>query len=662
MSEPNEAASGHRRVAPFGEWPSPIDAAMVANAGVSLSELALSGDVVWWIEGRPTEGGRRVIVRASPLSEPLDVTPPSFNARTTVHEYGGGSYWTHGERVFFVNLADQRIYRQDDPWSDPVPITPESDGRARYADGRALPDGEAVVCVRERHGAEGVVNELVAVPADGSSEPWVIVDGRDFYAYPRPDPTGRRMAWTCWDHPQMPWDGEELWVADIDDRARPTGARRVAGGPEESAQQPVWSPGGELHFVSDRTGWWNLYRWDGQRSHALAPKEAEFGGPQWVFGLSYYGFLDDGRIACAYAVDGRIGFAVLDPGSSELLELDLPYTAAPAGTPTLVAEGGRIALIAGAATMPPSVVSLDFTSRAVDVLREGGSRLPGEVAVSVPRHIEFPTDGGRAGYAWVYEPSNPRAAGPEDERPPLLVVGHGGPTGSSSSVLDLAVQFWTSRGFAVVAVDYGGSTGYGREYRERLTGGWGIVDVADCVAAARFLADAGAVDGGRMVIRGGSAGGYTALCALVFHPGVFAAAASYYGVADAEALARETHKFESRYLDKLIGPYPERADVYRARSPIHFTDRLSCPVILFQGMQDEVVPPAQAEAMAASLDAKGLPYAYITFEDEQHGIRKAENVRRALEAELFFYGSVLGFSPADELQPIEIHNPPSSAV
>ena len=644
--------------APFGTWPSPISAGMLAEAGVSLSEVRLSEESTLWIEGRPSEGGRRVIVRAAPYSEPSDVTPEGFSVRTKVHEYGGGSFWTSGEAVFFSNFDDQRLYRQDHAEAAPVPITPEVGGRIRYADGRAVPGTELAVCVRERHEADGVANELVALPLDGSAEPWVVASGHDFYAFPRPSGDGGRLAWTCWDHPRMPWDGAELWVAEVDRDLRPADARRVAGGPSESTQQPVWSPEDELVFVSDRSGWWNLYRDDPHAPVPLAPMEAEFGGPQWVFGLSYFGFLADGRIACAYGRDGEHRYALLDPGSLELLDLDLPFSSAPWDTPQLAAEGHRIALIAGGPATPDAVVSLDFTSRSVDVLKQGTTLAVDPAYISEPRHIEFPTGGDRTAHAYVYAPKNPRARGPSGERPPLIVISHGGPTAASSAELDLETQFWTTRGFAVVDVNYGGSTGYGRRYRERLKGAWGVVDVVDCIAAARHLAETGVVDGDRMAIRGGSAGGFTTLCALTFHAGVFAAGGSYYGVADAESLARDTHKFESRYLDGLIGPYPEEARLYRERSPIHSTHLLAAPLIVFQGLEDEVVPPSQAEALVAALESKGLTYAYLVFEGEQHGFRRAETIRRSLEAELSFYGSVFGFEPADELEPIEIHNPP----
>ena len=650
--------NGEGRRLACGSWPSAITAELIAGGEVTLSELRLAGGATYWVEGRPRDAGRRVIVRADPFSDPADVTTPEFNVRTKVHEYGGGSYFLHGDAIVFSNFSDQRLYRQDGDGSGAEPITPETGGRVRYADGRMVPGSGLAVCVRERHGDDGVTNELVALPIDGSAEPEVIAGGRDFYAFPRPSPDGRRLAWTCWDHPLMPWDGEELWVAALEDGAAIGEPRPVAGGSRESAQQPAWSPSGTLHLVSDRSGWWNLYRVEGENGlTALAPMAAEFGGPQWQFGLSSYGFLDDGRIACAYTREGACRFGLLDPGSGELLELDLPYTAAPRDRPDVCAEGSQISLLAAGPRTPASVVALDVSSRSVDVLREAASAEVGPELLSEPRHVAIPAGDGETTFAFVYPPANDDIRPLERELPPLLVNVHGGPTGAAAAELDLEIQFFTSRGFLVVDVNYGGSTGYGRVYRERLRERWGVVDMLDCVAAARYLVDAGEADGQRVAIRGASAGGYTTLCALTFHGDVFAAGASSFGIADLETFVRETHKFESRYVEGLVGPYPEQAERYRQRSPVRFADRLLRPVLLLQGLEDEIVPPSQAETMIAALEANQLTYAYLAFEGEQHGFRRAETIRRALEAELLFYAEAFGFKPADALEDIEIRNP-----
>jgi dipeptidyl aminopeptidase/acylaminoacyl peptidase len=650
--------------APYGAWRSPISAELIAAGGVSLDEVRVAGPSVCWIEGRPLEGGRQVVVRAAPGRPVEDLLPEGFNARTRVHEYGGGAYVLDGETLYFSNFRDQRLYRLDPGAAGPRPITPEPPAPAahRYADARPTPDGRRLVCVRERHQDREVHNELVAVPADGG-EPVVLAAGRDFYASPRLSPDGRRLAWLEWDHPNMPWDGTELRLAELDGDALAGEPVTVAGGPEESVFQPEWSPDGVLHLVSDRTGWWNLYRVGpdgplpdgpledrGGPLEALAPAEEEFGHPQWVFGLATYTFLPGGRIACVHGRGPMQRLGVLAPDGI-LTDVELPFTSF--YPPQLRAAGDQVACIAGSPTQAPAVVLIDPADGGVTVLRSSEDKELDPGYLTVPEPIEFPTEGGRTAHALYYPPANRDADGPAGERPPLVVASHGGPTSGVVSDLRISYQFFTSRGIAVVDVDYGGSTGYGRAYRRRLDGQWGIVDVDDCVAAARHLAERGDVDPARLAIRGGSAGGYTTLCALTFRDD-FAAGASYYGVADATALARETHKFESRYLDRLIGPWPEAEALYRERSPIHFTDRLSCPVILLQGLEDEVVPPDQAEMMAAALDAKGIPYAYLPFPGEQHGLRQAAHIRRALEAELYFYSRVFGFDLADPVEPVAI--------
>ncbi len=644
------------QVVPFGAWASPISAEVVSRGGIALSEPRLDDGSVFWRESRPAEGGRSVLMRSAPFSEPIEVTPRGFNVRTTVHEYGGGAYLIHRGTAFFSNYADQRLYRKEDG-ADPVAITPESGGRDRYADGRVTPDGRWLICVRERHpdpdDPSGVANELVAVPPDGSSEPVVIRSGRDFYSTPRPSPDGSKVSWLEWDLPWMPWDGCEVFVGELGEAGSLGSIRQVAGrAGEESIFQPAWSPAGDLHFVSDRTGWWNLYRERDGEVQALHPAEAEFGWPQWLFGMDAYGFIGDGRIACLWDRDGVQHLAILDPETGELIDLDVPYSAM---WPDLDVEGDRVAFVGGGPSIPDAVVLLDLTARSVDVLRSSSSVDVDETFFSVPRQIEFPTEDGVTAFAHFYPPRNRDATGPPDERPPLIVKSHGGPTAEAMPSFDLETQFWTSRGFALVDVNYGGSTGFGRAYRQRLNGNWGIVDTADCINAARWLAAHGEVDGDRLLITGGSAGGYTTLCALTMHDG-FAAGTSYFGLADLEAfVGGGTHKFESRYLFSLVGPYPEEAESYRSRSPIHFTDGISCPMLLLQGSEDRVVPPAQAEIMVKALEEKGLPYAYVLFEGEQHGFRKAESTRRALEAELSFYAQVLGFE-RDDVPTLRIEN------
>jgi dipeptidyl aminopeptidase/acylaminoacyl peptidase len=645
--------------APYGGWRSPVTAASIAAGGVSLSLVDIVDGDVYWLEGKPLEAGRVALVRQTADGSRSELTPKPLSVRTRVHEYGGGACVVHGTTAFFSNFADQRLYRQE-RGAEPRPITPEPGIPAglRYADSCLTADGRMLIGVRERHDFEDreATNELVAMPSDGSAGARVIASGHDFYASPRISPDGARLAWLVWDHPRMPWDSSELWVGDLAGDGSITNPRRVAGGPEESIFQPQWSPSGELYFVSDRTGWWNLYRLHDGNIEPVAPMEAEFGSPQWVFGMSQYAFLADGRIACIVSQSGFDRLALVSPGSRQPVAfVDLPYTAFGR---RLRAQGNMVVFVAASPDEAAAVIRYDISTRRIDVLRRSLDHPVDPGYVSYPRSIAFPTEGGKeTAYALYYPPTNADYVGPTGEQPPLIVESHGGPTSMAQAQLNLDILYWTSRGFGVVDVNYGGSSGFSRAYRERLKGRWGIVDTQDCISAARYLAEQGEVDGRRLAIRGGSAGGYTTLCALVFHDD-FAAGASYYGVADCEALATDTHKFESRYLDGLIGPYPEAKDVYYQRSPIHFADRLSCPVILFQGLEDRVVPPSQAERMVEALRAKDLPFAYLAFEGEQHGFRKAETIQRTLEAELYFYSRVFRFPLAESIEPVEIENLP----
>lgn len=649
------------RVLPYGAWPSPITADLVARAGVRLAAPWIAEGVVWWTEGRPLEAGRVVLVRRLPGARPEDVTPLGFSVRTTAHEYGGGAYCLHRGAVVFSNFEDQRLYRQE-VGSEPVALTPPTDGRHRYADGRVTPDGSLWIGVRERHEGSGrpteVVNELVAVPLDGSSQPRIVASGRDFYAAPRISPDGDRIAFLAWDLPWMPWDGCELHVASLGADGTLFDLQHVAGREsEESIWQPEWSPAGDLVFASDRSGFWNLERIrDGDREE-LHPAEAEFGYPAWLFGLSSFAFLADGRIVCGYDEGGRTHFAVLDPETGALEPLALPYDAW--RSPYLVAEGTTVVLIAGSATIPAEVARVDVETGEHEILRAGEEVPVSEGYLSVPRAIEFPTQGGLSAHALHYRPRNPDVEAPCDERPPLLVRCHGGPTGNATSLFSLETQFWTSRGFAVVDVNYGGSTGYGRAYRERLNGNWGIVDLQDCVHAARALVAEGEADPDRLLITGGSAGGYTAICALTFTD-VFAAGTSSFGIADLEQFAKgDTHKFELCYEHTLVGPYPQAREQYRARSPIHFVHRITTPMLVLQGADDEIVPPSQAELIVSALRSRGVPHAYLLFPGEGHGFRKAETIVRALEAELSFYLQVLGIAHPPELPRLEIVHPPT---
>ena len=625
-------------VAPFGAWASPIRIDEVVGDVIGLAEPWIDGDDIYWLEGRPEEGGRRVLVRAAADGSTADLTPPPFNVRTRVHEYGGGAYVVAGGVAVFSNFAD-----------GPVAITPE--GPWRYADLRADPGRRRFLAVCEDHSGEGHPNtSIVAIPLDGGMAPIVLISGPDFLAAPRPSPDGSMLAWLEWDHPDMPWDASRLRVAPMSPAGVLGDTVLAAGGPDESIAQPEWSPAGELHFVSDRTGWWNLYRLlDGPALDPLAPMEAEFADPAWVFGRSSYGFGPDGSVVATARRDGRDHLIHIVPG--ELVgEVDSPYTE----FESLTVGPSSIVAIAGSGVEPTVLARFDpETLEVAGILRRSSGLALDPAMVSVPEAIDYPVGDERTAHALYYPPRNPGFVAPDGERPPLVVLSHGGPTSNTSGALDLIKQLMTSRGIAIVDVDYGGSSGYGRAYRRELAGRWGVVDIDDCVAAARFLVERGDVDPGRLAIAGGSAGGYTTLSALAFRD-VFAAGISRFGVGDLELLARDTHKFESRYLDGLVGPYPEMADVYRERSPIHFLDRISCPVLVMQGLDDRIVPPSQAEAIVAALAGNGIPYAYLAFEGEGHGFRGAVAIRRSLEADLSFLGQVFGFEPADELEPLDM--------
>jgi len=634
-------------VAPHGSWKSPITSDLIVSRTVGLSSPAVDGKDIYWLEARPSEGGRNVLVRLSSAGRRADLTPQPFNVRTRVHEYGGGAFAVDGGEVQFCNFADQRIYRVT-PGAQPLAITP--DLPIRYADGIFDRARKRTIWVTEDHSAGGeAVNSIGSVPASGGP-PSVLVSGNDFYACPRMSPDGAQLAWLTWNHPNMPWDGCELWVGSFDGSGRLKGERKVAGGIKESIFQPEWSPAGQLHFVSDRSGWWNLYRLDGSKAVPLAARPAEFGVPYWVFGLRTYAFMEDGRIAAAYQERGGTRLGLVDT-NGKLKPVKTAFSEI-GGVRT---SGRTVVVTAASETELASVVAIEVDTGAATVHARSGVVDLDKAFFSIPTPIEFPTAGRATAHAFYYEPRNPGYTAPPGELPPLIVMSHGGPTGATSPSLNLRKQFWTSRGFAVLDVNYRGSAGYGREYRHALDLQWGIADVEDCSNGAAHLAKTGRVDGDRMVITGGSAGGYTTLASLTFKK-VFAAGASHYGVSDLEALATETHKFESRYLDGLIGPYPARKDTYDERSPIHHVAQLSRPVIFFQGLEDKVVPPNQAEMMVDALRKKSVPVAYITFEGEQHGFRKAENIKRSLDAELYFYGRILGFEPADSIEPVKIEN------
>lgn len=643
-----------KKEAPYGSWKSPITSDLIVKGAVGLNQPLIDGTDIYWIEMRPAEGGRQVIVKRDEEGQLSDINPQPFNARTRVHEYGGGDFMARDGIVYFSNFSDQRLYRQV-PGEAPQAITPAAE--MRYADALIDDARGRIICVREDHTVPGreAVNALVSLQVSANEDcGTILVGGNDFYSSPRLSPDGSKLVWLTWNHPNMPWDGTELWQAPVKPDGSLGEASLVAGGKTESIFQPEWSPNGELYFISDRNNWWNLYRLDGDEVTAVTDlKDGEMGVPQWALGLSCYAFESAHRIICAYYVRGMARLAIVDTETSQLEPIDVPYT----DIGWVRAAEGQAVFRAGSPSSPPAIARLDLNIRKIETLRLSNRLSIDSGYFSVAQPIEFPTTDGLTAHGFYYAPQNRDYLGPADELPPLLVKSHGGPTSAAATALSLNIQYWTSRGIAVLDVNYGGSSGYGRDYRERLTLKWGVVDVDDCANGAKYLVGRGEADPDRLMITGGSAGGYTTLSALTFRD-TFRAGASHYGVSDAEALTAETHKFESRYLDKLFGPYPEQRDIYRDRSPINFTERLSCPVIFFQGLEDRVVPPNQAEMMVEALREKGVPVAYVSFPGEQHGFRQAQNIKRSLDGELYFYSRVFGFKLAEPVEPIEISNLP----
>lgn len=632
---------------PYGSWPSPISIDRVVAGGRGLSEPMLDGSDVYVLESRPDEGGRVTLLRLAPDGSATELTPALRNVRTRVHEYGGGAWTVRGGLVVHSEFRDGSLWRIDPGGTArQLVATPGM----RFADLALDPDRGRVVAVLEDHRSDDhdPANSIVAVGLeDGAVRP--LVSGHDFVSHPRVSPDGRLLSFLTWERPDMPWDSSVVWVAPIGPHGDPGTPEAVAGGAGESIAQPTWAPDGSLVFASDRSGWWNLQRWrpGTQGTEVVLAAEEEFAGPQWVFGLRTFAFDADGRIVAIARARGQDRLLVIDGDGARPIPMeatDLAY----------VSVVGRTAvLLAAQPTRPTAVVRVDLGSGTSEPVHEARSLDVDPAYLSVPRFLEVPTTGDATTFAFYYPPTNPDVAPPVDERPPLVVVSHGGPTSNTSRRLDLEIQALTSRGLAVVDVDYGGSTGYGREYRRRLDAAWGIVDLADCTAAATWLAAEGLADPARLAIRGGSAGGYTTLCAVTFRR-EFAAGASYFGVGDLEALARDTHKFESRYLDRIVAPWPDGVATYRERSPIHFVDRIRTPLLVLQGTEDKVVPQAQADELVAALARNGVPHAYLLFEGEGHGFRRAENRRRSLEAELSFYAQVLGFRLADAIEPIEV--------
>ena len=633
----------------YGSWPSPISAASVVKGSRGLGALQFDGDYLYWLESRPEEGGRNTIMRWTHAGEPEELLAAPWNARTRVQEYGGGSLLVADGTIWFANLQDQRLYRME-PGKTPEAITPEAE--LRFA-GCALDRSRArLLCVREDHRHDGEPqNTLVAVPIEGVSEGEVLFSGSDFVSAPSLSPDGARIAFTSWQHPNMPWDNTTLWSAGFDEQGNLQGL--VAHNPEtqESVINPRWGRDGRLYAISDRDNWWSIYRVEAETFSSVPSgiERAEIGGPGWAIGSDYYHLLDDGRILARVMKGGVSSLLMIDPASSSSQPLALASEAVHDFLPV----DDRLFVISAPSESPPALLEASLGGAMRTVIRTSGASSVEQRWIPEYRLVSFPTSGGAEAHGIYLPPANPDVSAPVGTAPPLIVKVHGGPTSVSSPTYNTGLLYWSSRGFAILNLNYRGSTGFGREYRRALYGQWGIADVEDAVAGATWLAEQGLADPNRLIITGGSAGGYTALAAHAFHD-TFAAGASHYGVSDLEALARDTHKFESRYMDQLIGPYPEQRDLYRARSPIHHLAGFSAPLLLLQGMDDPVVPPNQSQMIFEALKSRGVPTAYLAFEGEAHGFRKAENQIRALEAELYFYSRVLELDRPEELPAVEI--------
>ena len=641
----------HPQVAPYGSWKSPVTTQLIANTTIGLGRIVLDGTDSYWAELRPSEQGREVIVKRGPDGRNIDVTPDQFGVGSTVHEYGARGYTVADGVMYFSNFDDQRLYRHR-PGGKPIPITPTGD--LRYAAMLVDRTRNRIICVREDHTTGGEpVNTIVGIDIDGRKEVTVLDSGNDFYTSPRLSPDGSTLAWLAWNHPDMPWDGTTLWTAKFNDEGMLQEPTFVAGGVPQAIAQPEWSADGTLYFVSDISNWWNLYRWREGQVEPVLQMEADFAKTYWWVGMSGFGFDSPTSIVCSFGRHGVWRLGRIDLESGRLETLNIPYSSM--GHGDLKVTAGRVVFEAGSPVRPMSVLELDLASHELSVLQVSSTaNIPSEF-LSLPESIEYPTGNGTTAHAFYYPPTNPDYTAPPGEKPPLLVTCHGGPTGAATMDLDLSTQYWTSRGIAVLDVNYGGSTGYGRDYRERLMGEWGVVDVDDSTNGALYLAKRGDVDENRLMISGGSAGGFTALAAMTFRD-VFKAGASHFGVSDLEALLNDIHKFDTHSLHALVGPYPLYRKRYAERSPINFAEQLSCPVIFFQGLDDTIVPADQSKAMFEVVRDKGVPTAYLTFEGEQHGFQKSETIRRVLEAELYFYSRVFGFATADKIPPVHIEN------
>ncbi len=639
------------KISAYGSWISPITPSLISQSSKTLGQIYLDGNTIYWTESIPSESGRIAIMKCDEHNTRSLITPNPFNVRTTVHEYGGGAYTVSGGTIYFSNYTDQQIYKHI-PGTDPQRLT--NTPKFRYCDYIVDKNRNSLLSVTEDHSADGSepIHTISLIDLD-SGLTRSIISGDDFYSNPRLDRSGTRLTWLSWNHPNMPWDGTQLWVATIDIDGVLKEQKMISLGESDAIYQPEWGPDGSLFFVSDRTGWWNIHKWDGDTTTNLTPIQAEFAKPQWVFGSATYGVMSEDQIIASRTKNGKWGITTLNPNTGTLTELDSTYPEM--GRGDLKVNASSLIVEASSPITPMSLLTYDFDSNAWNSIASSNTANVPLSYISEPIQIDYDSGTGITSHANYYGPSNPDFEGPAGSLPPLIVKSHGGPTQAAQVGLDYNIQYWTSRGFAVVDVNYAGSTGYGTAYRNRLKGEWGVLDVIDCIGAALHLSQQGLVDPDKLCISGGSAGGYTTLSALTFH-NVFSAGASYYGVSDLVALSKETHKFESRYLDQLVGPYPNRHDIYVQRSPIYHIDKLNCPIILFQGAEDKIVPQSQANLMYESILSKGIPVSYLLFDGEQHGFRRPETIKRVLEAELYFYSRIFEFSAPQLHDPVHIYN------
>ncbi len=638
-----------KQIKAYGSWKSPVSGSSLVQNSLRLGQIKIDQKKVFWTEGRPSEKGRTALMEWSAGQDQQELSQTDWDVRTRAHEYGGGAFLTVNGRSFYIDNRDQQLYEIIE---DDKRLQLTHNDQFRYADMILDDQRQQIFIVVEDHSdPDETINMLLRVSLDGSGEQHVIARGHDFYSNPRLSPGGRQLLFISWDHPNMPWDGTQLWLGELDTDGNLSQLQSIAGGDEESIFQPQWDPNGDIYFVSDRNGWWNIYEYSQGETRCVLEMEAEFGLPQWVFGMSTFAVVDSGKLIASYRDLSGSHLVQIDIGNDTIRDLDVPYS----DIDQLQGSGNLIAFIGSTNDRPAELVAYELeTNKKYIIRRASESDIP-ESTISKAELITFESRSGESSYAWFYAPLNPKCEAPKEEQPPLIVMSHGGPTAYSSGAFSPSIQYWTTRGFAIVDVNYSGSTGFGRAYRERLNETWGIRDVEDCAAVAQYLVQAGRVDPNRLIIKGGSAGGYTTLAALTFMD-VFKAGASYYGIGDLELLAKDTHKFESRYLDGLVGAYPEEKQLYRDRSPINHTDQLDCPIIFLQGLDDPVVPPNQAESMVFALKQSGIPVAYVPFEGESHGFRQAATIVKAIESEYYFYTKIFGIEPADSLEEIEIFN------